>query len=78
MRIEMRVVWVILTIIRSTSIIEYFFFEFYFEIIFLIWGLPGVILEAHFNILEVPNALRTTFGTQNAFLGRYSVQDGSL
>ena len=30
----------------------------YFEITFSIWGLPGVILEGHFGILEAPERFK--------------------
>ena len=44
--------------------------EFYFEIIVSIWGLPGVILETHFGILESPERLKNHIQAPKSILER--------
>ena len=45
----------------------------------MISGLPGVILEAHFGILEAPErSKKNTFGAQNPFLGGDCEKEGAL
>ena len=44
--------------------------ELYFEIILSIWGLPGVILEAHFGILEAPERSKNHIWGSKSILRR--------